>query len=156
MGRATQYKTRILPLLSRKQQLTVAALISCTTIQEAARKVGVSDQTIYNWLDDEQFKMAYDGARNKLLEQRMKAVEDALDESLVVLREKLHCGNDAIELAAAKAIFEIVLKTRAVKAALENPTGAQVNINLIESVERGRQRVIETRALLGPATVTES
>lgn len=48
---------------SRREDLALAALISEPTIGEAAKKVGISEVTIWRWMQDPEFQDKYRMAR---------------------------------------------------------------------------------------------
>lgn len=47
----------------------ISALLATPTITEAAKRVGVSSNTLYALLDDEEFSRQYENAQEKLLQQ---------------------------------------------------------------------------------------
>jgi hypothetical protein len=53
----------------RKKEEAVAALASSRTVEEAARIVGLSPQTLYRWLKDPEFAAACDEAGQAILGQ---------------------------------------------------------------------------------------
>jgi hypothetical protein len=55
----------IVDSLTPKQEETITALLTEPTVAKAAAKVGVTDRTIYRWLDEPGFSKAYHGARRQ-------------------------------------------------------------------------------------------
>ena len=97
--------------MERKKEKAIACLIAQPSITLAAQEAGISQSTMYRWLNDEEFQMAYRKAKKEIvghaLTQVQKAVTKAVDTLLDVM------GNGVVESAkvsAAKTILELAIK----------------------------------------------
>ena len=97
--------------MERKKEKVIACLIAQPSITLAAQEAGISQSTMYRWLNDEEFQMAYRKAKKEIvghaLTQVQKAVTKAVDTLLDVM------GNGVVESAkvsAAKTILELAIK----------------------------------------------
>lgn len=91
--------------LSRKQELAIAALISAGTIKEAAQNCGISEATLWRWLQKPEFQTAYRAARRQLVEHAISELQAAMGEAVMTLRRNLNCGNRAVETRCAQLII---------------------------------------------------
>ena len=53
--------------LTPRQEEAIAALLTCASVQEAARRVQIGRTTLYRWLKDEIFLTAYHEARRQAM-----------------------------------------------------------------------------------------
>ena len=53
----------------RKKEQAIAALLSQPSIGQAAKKVGIGEKTLFRWLQLDEFKRAYRGARRQVIDQ---------------------------------------------------------------------------------------
>ena len=60
--------------LSRNQTKTIAALIECRTIAGAALQVGISERTIYRYLEEPEFRAALTRAEKGLIEGKKESL----------------------------------------------------------------------------------
>src|SRR5215471_20878755 len=63
--------------LSRKQEHTIAALLTCDSIAAAAARGGVAEGTLYRWFKDAAFQTAYREARRAVVQQAIVQVQQA-------------------------------------------------------------------------------
>jgi hypothetical protein len=99
--------------LSRSQQRAVLALLTCTTVAQAAAEAKVGERTLHRWLrEDDVFKAEY-------LNLRQQAVNDALSAlqkySASAARVLITLANDprcphSVRLGAAKSVLEMSLE----------------------------------------------
>ena len=98
--------------LSPKQYTAINALLAQSGVDSAAKQAGVTQRTLYRWLDEPSFRMALNGAFDaaldaaarglvRLTEKAIRVVESVLDD------EQLH---PATRLRAADMIMANVLK----------------------------------------------
>src|SRR5581483_432316 len=92
--------------LTAKQHKALAALMSTSTIAEAAAVVGVAERTIYTWFDDAAFSAAYRQALRKAFQQSTARLQQLSSKAADRLEYLLSCGRPAIELGAARSIIE--------------------------------------------------
>ena len=90
----------------RQEEVAISALLSETTITEAATKVGINESTLRRWLAEPAFQSRYREARRQVVEQAVSALQRAAGKSVEALQRNLTCGVPTAEIAAAKAILD--------------------------------------------------
>jgi hypothetical protein len=95
---------------SRLEDAALAALLSTRTVAAAAEQVGVGERTLGRWMAEPAFKARYREARQQIVEHAIGRLQQATDEAVEALRRNLECGVPAVEVGAAKAVVEYVLK----------------------------------------------
>ena len=98
--------------LSRKQEQTIAALLTCDSITAAAASCGVAVATLHRWLKDEGFQTAYREARRAVVQQAIVQVQGATGEAVKTLRAVMQDADApaSARVSAAKAILETAVK----------------------------------------------
>ncbi len=96
--------------LTRKQELAVASLLSTSTIKDAAKAAGVSEVTLWRWLQDADFSTHYRAARRQVVERAVSELQAATGEAVEALKRNLHCAHAATEVRAAQLIIEQSVK----------------------------------------------
>jgi len=97
--------------LSRNQEQAIAALLSTSTIKDAARVAKVSEVTLWRWLHrSPEFAAAYRAARRQVVERAVAELQAASGEAVETLKRNLHCENPAGEIRAAQIILEQAIK----------------------------------------------
>jgi DNA-binding MurR/RpiR family transcriptional regulator len=101
--------------LSRKQEQAILALIERPTIAEAAQACGVSEGTLWRWLQATEFQAAYRAARSGLLETALTRLQGASGEAVNVLGEVMRDKQapPSSRVTAAVKVLELTLKARA-------------------------------------------
>src|SRR5262249_55821732 len=92
--------------LPRQQEQAVAALLVGPAIEEAARRVGVSDKTLRNWMANANFSKAYRRAREQIVEKNIAILQAASLSAVECLLRNLRCGKAGCEINAAGKILE--------------------------------------------------
>ncbi len=82
------------------------ALLNTTSIIEAAKACGLSEKTIYRFLEDSEFKAEYQAARRRIFEQNIFKLQSLHDEAVETLQRNLNCENPSVEVRAAQIIIE--------------------------------------------------
>lgn len=95
----------------RKEDAALAALLSCGTIGEAAKKAGIGEATLKRWLQDPEFQARYREARQQVMQQALAALQQASTAAVATLARNLTCGKETVEVAAAKALLEQAVKS---------------------------------------------
>ncbi len=92
----------------------MTALLEEPTISSAATKAGVSEKTIFRWLNDPAFSEAYGAARGRLLEDVLTSLQAASVEAVKVLTEVMgdKSVNAFARVSAAKTVLEMALRGR--------------------------------------------
>lgn len=98
--------------LSRKQELAIISLLMEPTITVAAEKTGVSEATLWRWLQQEQFQEAYREAKRQAVAQAIARLQQVSSEAVNTLREIMLDGEakDTARVTAAKAVLEMAVK----------------------------------------------
>jgi len=93
--------------LTSKQEGGIAALLSQPTHVAAAALAGVSESTLYRWLQVPAFRAAYRQARRELVEAAIGRVQAAAGQAVEVLVSIAHKGRrDGDRVRAAVAILD--------------------------------------------------
>jgi len=74
----------------RKKEEAVAALASNRTVEEAARVVSLSPQTLYRWQKDPEFAAACDEAGETILRQTLGRLQQASGAAVAILLRVMH------------------------------------------------------------------
>lgn len=98
--------------LTPKQSKALIALLSEPTVEAAAKKSGVSERAIYNWLAEPGFSEAYRVARREAVSQAIANIQRASSEAVKVLEEvmKNTAEKGTTRVSAAKTIIETAFK----------------------------------------------
>jgi len=95
--------------MTGKQKKALAALLSASTKQEAARAAGVSYATLRRWLsEDADFQQAYNDELQGIVERAAVQARQGMTEAVTALREIVADGEAAqnTKVAAARTILE--------------------------------------------------
>ncbi len=92
--------------LTRKQEAAIAALVSCSTIGEAARTAGVGERTLWRWLQLPDFQTRYRAARRQVVETAIGRLQQATGAAVDTLQKLLKRSPPSVRLGAAKAILD--------------------------------------------------
>lgn len=61
----------------RRKEAAIAALLSCRTLEEAARTAGIGTTTLLRWMKNPQFRAEYRAARNAVVSQATARLQQA-------------------------------------------------------------------------------
>lgn len=92
--------------LSRKGGLLIAALLSESTYEGAARKAGISLSTLHRWMNRPQFRSAYKSARKAVVDHAIGRLSTLTTDAIDALRRNLSCGQASSEVKAALGVLE--------------------------------------------------
>lgn len=97
----------------RKREAAVAALLSQSTVEDAARVTGVGATTIYRWLQDAEFLSMFRAARRRALDRATARLAAVSVEAVEVLREVMQDteAQASARVSAAKAVLDAATKT---------------------------------------------
>ena len=95
---------------SQREETAIAALLSEPTIAKAATRAGISESTLLRWLQDPEFKAKHRAARRSIVEGAIGRLQQASMQAADALARNLTCGVPAVEVGAAKAVFELTAK----------------------------------------------
>ncbi len=98
--------------MDEKQSKILQALMSNFTIQDAAKSLGISPNTIYIALRDETFAQAYKEARHKAVEHSITMLSRASSLAVTRLIETMENPQEksSVRLSAAKSILEFAFR----------------------------------------------
>jgi hypothetical protein len=102
---------------SRHREKAISALLSTSTITDAAAQSGISLSTLKRWLATPEFAAELKAARNKFLQDTMTATTKALVDASLSSVETLKgiAGNpflnESARTSAAKAVIEFAYKS---------------------------------------------
>ena len=96
---------------SRKEEQLIGALLSHSTIEAAARSVGISDATAWRWMQDPEFAKQYREARRAAMSHATARLQEAAGEAVECLREVQRTGeSDSARVSAARTILDQAFK----------------------------------------------
>lgn len=98
--------------LNNRQLKAIPLLIGCDTVEDAARKTGVSKGTLYEWMKQEEFNKAVSSARKKLLDKAMNKLMSASMKAVITLEKLLDAESESVRRAAANDVLGHILKYR--------------------------------------------
>ncbi len=91
--------------LTRKAEQAIAALLEHPTITEAAKACGVSERSLWRWLQRDDFQQRYKTAQRAVVDSAITKLQAATVRAVETLERNLSCGNFFAENAAAQAIL---------------------------------------------------
>ncbi len=100
------------PGLTRRHEKAILALLSHHTMKEAAESVGIGETTLWRWLQDQDFQIAYQSARREAVRRAVANLQQASGEAVTVLSELMRDESTpaTVRVTAAKAIIEYSIK----------------------------------------------
>lgn len=122
--------------LTDKQRKAIYLLLNKNYSKaEAAEELGVSVSTVYAWMSrNEVFAKTYMEEEDLLRVSRVKEYKEKAEKAVTKLVELLNCGNERVELSAAKELIEIVEN----KINMFENTGNEFKVNIVvEGGEKG-------------------
>lgn len=97
---------------TRKREEAIAALLACSTIEAAAKAVGISEPTLLRWLKEEEFSAAYRAARrqsvNVAVTRLQQASSSAVETLVSIMQDAEKPGS--VRLSAARSVLEFAIK----------------------------------------------
>lgn len=100
--------------LTHRQQRAIIALLSTKSITEAAAQIGVTEKTIYQWMNQPAFKAGLISAEGEIIDRATRRLLTLHDQAINVFDEIM--GDDdcapGTKLRAAQSILDYLLKLR--------------------------------------------
>jgi len=96
--------------LNSRQLKAIPILIGCDTVEGAAKKAGISKNTIYTWMQQKEFSQAVSEARKKLFVSAMHRLMTVSMKAVNTLEKLLHAESEAVRRAAANDVLGHILK----------------------------------------------
>jgi transposase len=98
--------------LNSRQLKAIPILIGCDTVEGAAKKAGISKNTIYTWMQQKEFSQAVSEARKKLFVSAMHKLMNVSMKAVITLENLLHAKSEAVRRAAANDVLAHIIKYR--------------------------------------------
>ena len=86
------------------------ALLAHPIIPEAAKACGVDETTLWRWLQNPDFQVAYRQARRQVVEKAIVELQRACSDAVKTRTRNLNCGQPAVEFSAARVILDQAMK----------------------------------------------
>lgn len=98
--------------MTPNKEKALAALLTCSSKEEAAKAAGITPRTLWSYLQDKDFQEAYKKAFGELVEGATRQAQQSLQPALSTLREIVEDGEQAptVRIQAARTILEYGLK----------------------------------------------
>ena len=96
--------------LTSKQERAIIALLSTSTVAEAAEEVGVSRRTLERWLADSAFVSEYRAIRGHVVEAAVARLQQATTDAVECLQRNLREAKPPTQVRAAQIILDQALR----------------------------------------------
>ncbi len=98
--------------LSAQQSKAITALLTCSSITQAADEVGVTPRTLFRWLGDPTFDAAYKAAKRETVGQAIARLQQLSGAAVVVLGQVMadRRAPASSRVAAASKILDTAIK----------------------------------------------
>lgn len=102
--------------LPRRQQQAIPALLHTPTIRDAAKLAGVHEITLFKWMNQPGFQVAYRDARYLAMEEAFATLQKHCIEAAKTIIDVMHDkhANPYVRLHAAQAVLDMAIKSRVV------------------------------------------
>jgi hypothetical protein len=97
--------------LSRKWEIAIAALLSESTQEAAAKKAGIAHRTLKNWLKIPEFAKTFRQARRDIVDRAIQLLQQTTVDAVNTLKDSMADDKPpAVRLRAAQVILEQALR----------------------------------------------
>lgn len=98
--------------LSKKKELAIAAILTCPTLKEAAKQIGITDVTLWRWMQLPAFQETLKQAKRQAVSQATSALSQICHEAVHNLRSIMNNEEAApsARVSAAKTILDSGLR----------------------------------------------
>jgi hypothetical protein len=92
-----------------KKDEAIQALLSHTSIPEAAKTVGIGDKTLWRWLQREDFQIELKSARRELVQHASTQLQRSMVEAVTTLRTVMNDAESpaSVRVSAARAVLDM-------------------------------------------------
>jgi hypothetical protein len=99
-------------MVTSKQEKAIIALLKEPTTREAAEAAGVSEVTLWRWLQNSEFRASYMEVRRVAVQRAIARTQAATSEAVETLREVMSdkSAKGSERISAAKAILDYAMK----------------------------------------------
>jgi transposase-like protein len=119
---------------TRKKEQAITALMTSSTVEDAADHVGVDRSTLYRWLDRDEFQRQYREARRSALNQAIARLQQVSRDAVTTLQDVMNDpeARDGDRIRAAEKVLKFAVDTAEIE-------DLQERLSELESVliERG-------------------
>ena len=122
--------------LGRKAEAAIVALLAHPTMPEAAKAAGISETSLWRWLQRDDFRKKYRDAQDKVFDGALGSLQGASTEAVDCLKRNLTSGTASAEVQAAKVILEYTIKAREL-------FGMEARITQLEAALKAREEAEE-------------
>jgi transposase-like protein len=136
----------------QKMELAIAALLSHRSVEDAARAVGVSTNTLLRWMKEPEFRDMYQEARRLTFSQSLGRLQEASG-AAVTTTLKIMLDTNAplgIRLRAAEIVLEQAAKAAEVEKLGARLAKQQRKEPLRQKTNPGKVTLVKTAPLLAP------
>jgi len=97
---------------SRTEERAIICLLQCSTIESAALACGVSDSTLWRWLQNPEFLAKYKDARRQAVSVAIAALQQATAQAVITLVDIVSnpVAPPGARVAAAKVILDTTFR----------------------------------------------
>ena len=88
----------------------LTALLAHSSIRDAGKACGLSEETLYRFLRDPAFLKEYRDAGRQTVENAISRIQQTTSEAVETLQRNLHCESPAVEVRTAQIILENAIK----------------------------------------------
>lgn len=130
------------PVLSRRHEGVIVALIANPKIKDAAQAAGVSESTIWRLMQREDFQRRYREAQETALDGALGSLQGAATQAIQTLVRNLDGKSETAQVQAAKVILDFTLKAR-------EQFGYAARLKQLEEALKAREEADARRAAKG-------
>lgn len=98
--------------LSKKKELAIAAILTCPTLKDAAKQIGISEPTLFRWLQRSDFQESLKQAKKQAVQQATSSLSQICHEAVHNLRKVMNDNTApaSSRVAAAKTVLDSGLR----------------------------------------------
>jgi len=133
----------------QKMELAIAALLSHRSLEDAARAVGVSTNTLLRWMKEPEFLAMYQEARRLAFSQSLGRLQEASGAAVTTTLKIMVDPNAPLGIRLRAA--EIVLEQAAKAAEVEKLGVTKRERRDHQRANPGKVTIVKTTPLLGPS-----
>ena len=113
--------------MTPSKEKALAALLTCTTKQQAAENAGISPRTLRSYLSDAEFQEEYKKAFSGLITDVTRQAQQSLSPALSVLRGIVEDDSEdaKVRVTAARSLLEYGLRLTEITDILRDLEGAE-------------------------------
>ena len=96
----------------RKKEQAIVALLSQSSMADAAQVAGVSETTLWRWLQEEEFCQSYREAKRRVVDQAVSRLQQLTGQAVNTLGRVMASplGRASTQVTAARVVLDMALK----------------------------------------------